>query len=150
MSSQTYRVMATETATVLLGTPSAALIADSRHAPAGVVTAYRDDDGTWQLVEPQDVEHARLHLGLDVRSVYVEAMPSETPVEYLRAEIADCVGEARGHGYDGSDEAYELTTLDCECIVEAFVDTFSRRPTRDEWRDAGRGYVGSAHYDEAL
>ena len=56
----------------LLGRPSPRLIQRSAETEAGAVPAYLDSsNGLWECVAPQDVEHYRRNLHVDVIMVYV-------------------------------------------------------------------------------
>ena len=57
----------------------------------------------------------------------------------LRNLIEECRTEWRRQG---SDETHgDLSPADCDWIISQL----GRKPTREEWRDAGFRYVGSAH-----
>lgn len=61
-----------DTGSELDGAPSAELVSASESvADTGAVPAYRDEHGVWQYVRPDEVEHCRRNLRLDVITVYV-------------------------------------------------------------------------------
>lgn len=62
-------------------------------------------------------------------------------VSAIRAQLAECVAAARREGYTGTDVEYDVTRQDMESII----DHFGAKPTRQQWLDAGLGWVGSAH-----
>ena len=80
------RVMGYDDGAVLVGAPSAQLVAESAAAgPTGAVPAYRDDAGVWQYVEPSQVTHYETHLRTPITTVYVEpARPGGTQPESER------------------------------------------------------------------
>lgn len=45
-------------------------------------------------------------------------------------------------GYEG--EQYEQTAADCEYIIDEIVRAFGRKPTREEWTDAGFAGIGDS------
>lgn len=68
------RVASYETSERLQGRPSAELIeASEAEGSSGAVPAYRDADGVWQYVRPDEVEHYERQLGETVVTVYTEA-----------------------------------------------------------------------------
>ena len=62
----------------------------------------------------------------------------------IRSLLAQCLRAARDQGYTGTDAAYEYTAEDCDYVIA----TLSRKPTRQQWADAGLPYVGDAHIQD--
>ena len=65
--------------------------------------------------------------------------PDLTMADRIRAESAKCLRAARAEGFDGLDSEFELTKYDIEYMLSAL----GRKPTSEEWADAGFHYVGS-------
>lgn len=61
--------------------------------------------------------------------------------DQIHTEMAACIGAARAQGYDGTDAEYEYTMADLDYAVAAI----GRKPTSEEWSDAGMSHVGGAH-----
>jgi hypothetical protein len=64
-------------------------------------------------------------------------------VETISREALECEEAARAQGWDGVD--YTLTEEDCEAIADDVAGAIGRKPTRQEWADAGWRHVGGAH-----
>ncbi len=64
--------------------------------------------------------------------------------EALSDTLAACVAAAREQGWDGEDGEYEYTAVDLEYVIHSV----GRKPSRQEWADAGLPYAGGAHYDD--
>ncbi|MBA3762231.1 MAG: hypothetical protein H0X04_02660 [Chthoniobacterales bacterium] len=62
----------------------------------------------------------------------------------IAAELSFCVASAREQGWTDQDGEYEYTAVDLEYVT----DKLGRKPTRQEWADAGLRYVGGAHCDD--
>lgn len=58
-------------------------------------------------------------------------------IDRIRAGLADCITEARKQGWTGADRDYAYTREDLAWVVREIGAT----PTREEWREAGAGYV---------
>jgi hypothetical protein len=59
----------------------------------------------------------------------------------IQEALADCIAEARREGYLADDELYECIPADLESVEQEL----GRKPTREEWAEAGLPNVGSAH-----
>jgi hypothetical protein len=67
-------------------------------------------------------------------------------VETISRVALECEEAARAEGWDGVD--FELAEGDCDAIVEAVEGAIGRKPTRQEWADAGWKHVGGKHRAE--
>jgi hypothetical protein len=56
-------------------------------------------------------------------------MTNQQSSRTIQSLAAQCVTEARKHGYEGA--SYELTAADCEWIV----DQLGSEPTTQQWHD---------------
>jgi hypothetical protein len=65
-------------------------------------------------------------------------------VTLIKREIEACRAEAMKEGFDPETE-WEPTEADAEFVIEEL----GRKPTRQEWADAGWKYVGGKHVGEA-
>ena len=65
----------------------------------------------------------------------------------LKTLIADCIRTAREQGWDGDAADFVFTREDLDSVVE----TLGKRPTREEWREAGvAGWIGAAHVSDEV
>jgi hypothetical protein len=65
-----------------------------------------------------------------------------TPMtDRIRAEAAHCLRAARAEGFDGLDSEFELTKYD----IEYMLNVLGRKPSREEWNDAGLPGMGSQY-----
>ncbi len=64
-----------------------------------------------------------------------------TPLDTLRASLALCRSLAREQGWEGADAEYQYTAEDLHFVT----DEIGRKPTREEWAEAGIRWVGEDH-----
>lgn len=66
-------------------------------------------------------------------------MNNTNSTETLFSLIASCETEARANGFTG--EGWEPTDADLDWVT----DQLGRKPSREEWADAGYPHVGGRH-----
>ena len=66
---------------------------------------------------------------------------TQTAADAIRTILAANVQVARAQGWQGEDDEYEQTAQDLEYVVREL----GRKPTAEEWSDAGLSNVGGAH-----
>ena len=65
----------------------------------------------------------------------------------IETESARCIAEAIRQG---ATDDYELTAPDCEWIDDKVKALTGRRPTKQDWTDAGYPHIGGAHYERDI
>lgn len=92
----------------------------------------RDDHGRglWDSEIPISFSWANVHQAIEVE---------------IQEALDACLDAARRQGYNGLDHEWEPTAEDLEWVC----DHIGRKPTREEWADAGWPAVGGAHCADA-